>query len=68
MCRDKLEGVSAAKVCVSESACVSVIKAVYDSFTGGKSPKQVGDFNANCGSAWNISETIRLLRRPVLTL
>lgn len=40
MCRDKLEGVSAAKVCVSESACVPVIKAVYGSFTGGKVPNR----------------------------
>lgn len=40
VCRYKLEGVSAAKVCVSESGCVSVIKAVYESFMGRKVPNR----------------------------
>lgn len=68
MCRYKLEGVSAVKVCVSESACVSVIKAVYDCFMGGKVPNRFEMLKQMCGSVRNISKMIRLLHDFVLTL
>lgn len=58
MCRDKLEGVSAVKVCVSESACVSVIKAVYDCFIGGKVPNRFETLKQRCGSVRNVCEMI----------
>lgn len=56
------------KVCVSESACVSVIKAVYDCFMGGKVPNRFEMLKQMCGSVRNISKMIRLLHDFVLTL
>lgn len=63
MRRYKLEGVSAAQVCVSRSAWVSAIKAVYDCFRGGKVPNRFEVLKQTSGSVRHISEMMRLSQK-----
>lgn len=63
MCQDKLERVSAVKICVSErvsvGAHVSEIKAVYEysSGCGGKSPSGLGCYQRSEGPVTSESST-----------